>query len=450
MKAVIPFIYLILFCSVISCKKYLEEKSDKSLVVPEKISDFHALLDDAGSMNIQFTPSMPESSSDDFFLTEDSYASNNETSRQTYIWSVKEDNFTNDWSYSYHSVYNANLCLEGIKKISRTISNSTAWDNVKGSALFYRAYSYLNLAWEYAKAYDYATAEQDLGIVLRDGSDFNVKSTRSSVRETYDKIIGDTQGSISLLPSIPVNVLRPSKGSAYGLLARTYLSMREYDSAFKYADLSLQEKNTLLDYNDIDVSESSPFPRFDNPETVFYSSMNGDNYLHAPFQALVDTLLYASYENGDLRKQSFFDEVNGYHSFKGNYSKNPYEFFSGIATDEMILIRAECFARNDDLRDAENDLNLLLVKRFDKSIPFSPISFVNKEQAIDKILLERRKELLMRGLRWMDIKRLNKEGRNITIKRIIGNEVFVLEPNDDRYALPIPSDVIRITGMQQN
>lgn len=443
-------ICLILLCSSFSCKKYLEEKSDKSLVVPEKISDFQALLDDAGSMNLEVTPSMAESSSDDFFLTDDSYSSNNETSRQTYLWSVKEDNFTNDWSYSYHSVYNANLCLQGIEKISRTISNSTAWDNVKGSALFYRAYSYLNLAWEYAKAYDNATAERDLGIVLREGADFNVKSTRSSVKETYDKIISDTRESISLLPSTPLNILRPSKAAACGLLARAYLSMRKYDSAYKYADLSLKEKSILIDYNDIDVHESSPFPRFDNPETIFFSSMNGDNYLHAPFQALTDTLLYASYGDNDLRKQAFFDEVNGYHSFKGNYSKNPYEFFSGIASDETILIRAECLARNNNLHDAENDFNLLLSKRLNNLTPFTPISFADKAQALDHILLERRKELLMRGLRWMDIKRLNKEGRNIIIKRKIKNEIYILAPNDDKYALPIPSDIIRITGMEQN
>ena len=30
----------------LSCKKYLDEKSDKSLVIPQTINDFQGLLDD--------------------------------------------------------------------------------------------------------------------------------------------------------------------------------------------------------------------------------------------------------------------------------------------------------------------------------------------------------------------------------------------------------------------
>jgi starch-binding outer membrane protein, SusD/RagB family len=66
------------------------------------------------------------------------------------------------------------------------------------------------------------------------------------------------------------------------------------------------------------------------------------------------------------------------------------------------------------------------------------------------ILLERRKELLMRGLRWMDIKRLNKENRNLVLKRIAGSQVFMLLPNDKYYALPLPTDIILNSNLQQN
>jgi starch-binding outer membrane protein, SusD/RagB family len=63
---------------------------------------------------------------------------------------------------------------------------------------------------------------------------------------------------------------------------------------------------------------------------------------------------------------------------------------------------------------------------------------------------ERRKELTMRGLRWIDIKRLNKEGAGIVLKRLIGDKTYTLQPNDPRYALPLPADIILNTGMQQN
>jgi starch-binding outer membrane protein, SusD/RagB family len=56
----------------------------------------------------------------------------------------------------------------------------------------------------------------------------------------------------------------------------------------------------------------------------------------------------------------------------------------------------------------------------------------------------------MRGLRWIDIKRLNKEGAGIVLKRLIGDKTYTLQPNDPRYALPLPADIILNTGMQQN
>jgi hypothetical protein len=56
----------------------------------------------------------------------------------------------------------------------------------------------------------------------------------------------------------------------------------------------------------------------------------------------------------------------------------------------------------------------------------------------------------MRGLRWMDIKRLNKDGAKITLTRNVEGNTYTLPPNDLRYALPIPEEVISLTGMPQN
>lgn len=81
---------------------------------------------------------------------------------------------------------------------------------------------------------------------------------------------------------------------------------------------------------------------------------------------------------------------------------------------------------------------------------FIPFSANSRKEAIELILNERRKELIFRNLRWMDLKRLNKEGANITVTRILDNVKHTLIPNDNRYALPLPPDVINLSGMQQN
>jgi len=56
----------------------------------------------------------------------------------------------------------------------------------------------------------------------------------------------------------------------------------------------------------------------------------------------------------------------------------------------------------------------------------------------------------MRDLRWMDIKRLNKEGANISLRRTVNGITYSLQPNDNKFALPLPETIIRISGMTQN
>jgi hypothetical protein len=66
-------------------------------------------------------------------------------------------------------------------------------------------------------------------------------------------------------------------------------------------------------------------------------------------------------------------------------------------------------------------------------------TFLTKDEALKKVLIERRKELVWRaGLRWDDIRRLNKEGANISLRRKLGNETYVLKAGSPQFAFPIP------------
>ncbi len=124
--------------------------------------------------------------------------------------------------------------------------------------------------------------------------------------------------------------------------------------------------------------------------------------------------------------------------------------FSGLATDEMFLIKAECLARKGRITESMDLLNGLLIRRWNKTKVYVPYIATGSADALRIVLLERRKELMMRGLRWMDVKRLNKEGANITFTRTLNGKLYQLSPNDLRFALPIPEDVISLSGMEQN
>jgi tetratricopeptide (TPR) repeat protein len=433
-----------------SCKKYLDKKPDSSLTVPQTLDELQNLFNDADRMNFNLTPSLGETSADDYFLNQPTYDRLPDFMKNGYDWTLKIYKYGNDWSTSYLPVYNANYTLETLGKITKTATNKEQWDKVKGYALFTRAYSFLNLSWDYAKAYDKTTAATDLGIALRTTSDFNVPSKRANVEATYQQIIADAEEASLLLPNLSSNVLLPSKAAAYGLLARTFLSMGKFDSALTYSTLCLNIKSDLIDYNNVSLTSDVPFTNLNNAEIIYDTEMNTFNTQPYSFYGFVDTTLYSMYNDSDLRKTIYFRLDNGYYRFKGPYTANGLYLFTGIATDEIFLIRAECYARLGDIANAMKDLNTLMVKRWENTVPYPVISATDQADAVNKILSERRKELLFRGIRWSDIKRLNKVGGNIVPTRLINGKTLTLPPNDNRYALPLPFDIITSTGMPQN
>ncbi|MGJ7032308.1 RagB/SusD family nutrient uptake outer membrane protein [Niabella hirudinis] len=441
-----------------ACKKYLDQKPNLTQTTPTTLEDAQALLDYSSKMNISTTPSSIETAADDYFLPSEAYNAVPSYIQEGYVWQHYVYNDPNDWGYCYLPVYTANYCLEITQKEKLNENNQFLWKNVHGSALFYRAYYFLELLMAYSKAYNAQSAKTDLGIVLRQSSDFNVASFRSSVEDCYNFIVNDLKSALLELPDLPAHVLRPSKAAAYGLLARTYLLMNRFDSALQYADRSLAIKDSLIDYNmmpcstcDIRASLSAGSAIFKkyNKETIFYTDMNGNITAHDPSRALIDTILFNSYSNDDLRKKAFFAAKDGYYKFKGSYSQNLFINFTGITTAEMYLISAECYARTGNISRAWEQLNKLLQKRMSAG-SYTPEMDIDQTRTLNRILEERRKELLYRGLRWADIKRYNSMGANISLKRMVKNQTYTLNANANYFALPLPTDIVTISGIEQN
>src|SRR5690606_18477203 len=242
----------------------------------------------------------------------------------------------------------------------------------------------------------------------------------------------------------------PSKAAAFGALARANLIMGDYTQALSFAERCLQIKNTLLDYNALDIAAPRPFPVL-NDEVIFHSIILGTSGVHAQSRAFVDSTLIVKYERNDLRKDVFFQEDdNGYYRFKGSYDGENIALFGGLATDELYLIKAECLARFGRFQEAGDVLDQLLVKRWANG-HFSLGSQPRNEDLLEVIWEEREKELAFRGgIRWADLRRLSEEGYTKTIRREVGDEVFELSPNDKRYTFLLPLEVIEMSGLKQN
>jgi len=439
----------ILLLLLTGCKKYLDQKPDAKLQLPTTVISVQGLLDNESTFNTVF-PGSGEVSADNYYVTDATYnATSSQPLKNTYIWGddITGTDFPNGWSRCYDMVSICNVALESLDKIAPG-SNPAAWNNVKGSALFLRSRAFLTVTGYFTKAYDAATAGNDMGIPLRLSSDYNVVSTRSSLQAGYDQVTGDLKTAAPLLPVTPVHVLRPSRPAAYALLARTYLLMNNYDSALAYANRCLALNSTLMNYNTLLSSAAYPFPLY-NSEVIMHTIMSTPQIL-GNTRAIVDSALYKSYDASDLRKTLFFKaNTNGTMAFRGSYNQSA-ALFNGVATDEVYLVQAECLARTGKLSEAMTALNALLVTRW-KTNSFIPFSAADKKTALGIILAERRKELLFRDLRWMDLKRLNRETDwQVTLRRKLNGVDYTLPPEDNRYALPIPASVIAISGMAQN
>lgn len=439
-----------------SCKKdWLDAKPDKSLVVPTTLQDFQAILDNTDVFNTNY-PGLNEVSSDNYYVTFGNWQnSGSALERNSYTWSKElyaGETYNADWNNSYKRILYTNIAIEGVNKITSTNQNLNDWNNVKGTALFYRAFSYYNLSQLFCKPYEEISSTTDLGLPLRLSSDVNAKLQRSSIRETYDQILKDLNVAIGLLPESQIYLTRPSKNAVYALLARVYLGMRDYDKALEYAKLSLNKNSFLIDYNTLQEADNLSFPRF-NGEVIFHSEASNYTIIYRS-NFNVDTTLYRTYQNNDLRKSLFYTVSGADAIFRGNYSGSN-AFFNGLAVDEIMLIRAECYARKNMVNRAMEDINTLLKTRWKKNSDgtseYNELTASNSLEALKIILEERRKELPFRELRWTDLRRLNSDPNYaITIKRKINNQVYALSPNDPKYTLSIPPDEINLSDIVQN
>jgi hypothetical protein len=436
------------FClGLSSCKKQLDIKPTLSLLVPSTQADFQALMDNNNVLT-QVWPYAGTDAADDGFITDATWASVSVTNRNAYIWNrdVFNDLPRNDWSYSYAVVFYANIVLEGTSKYG---DGSQGWKNVLGQAAFFRGYAYYALAQEFCKSFDRATSGSDPGLVLRASSDLNAKSIRATVAQTYQQIVNDLTLAAAVLPVDVAAKTRPGRAAAFAMLSRTYLLMNNYDKAYIYADSALLLSGKLADYNLLTAGTSPSFKRF-NDEVIFHTIMFNATVMLAP-RYLVDTALYASYSSDDLRKKLFFKlaATKPYYNFNGSYDGTS-SLFNGLATDELYLARAEAGARLGKAEAALADLNLLRKNRY-QAAAYTPLVSTNAAEVLAWVLQERRKELVLRGQRWTDLRRLNgEEAFRKTVVKVVNGQRYELPPGDQRYVFPIPQQVIAETGIAQN
>lgn len=453
-------VIIIVLGIITGCEKKLELKPNSNVTLLSTEKDLEMVLDNTDRMNN--TLGLAHISADEYFIpnTQLWQSLRSNTMRNAPIWQADiyaaETNIP-DWTNPYASIYYCNNVLDILSK--QDIGNSPGKAVLKGWALFGRAYALHSLATTFCKAYEESTASTDLGLPLKLSANIDEILPRSSLQETYNQIISDVTASADLLQRdiIPGKRTRPSKVAAYALLSRVYLSMRSYGKAEIWADKALELYSVLTDFNTLSKLNNSF--TYDSEEIIYFTKqINTYSQLASANANLtygVDTNLIALYSPNDLRISIYFQKNSMNHYNVKRINSLSTAPFTGLATDEIILIKAECLARRNEYILSMQYLNQLLSKRWGPNEttpaqPFQNIIATSPAVALNHILTERRKALVWRSLRWSDLKRYNLESRNITIQRKLDDVIYTLEPNSNRYILPIPYDEIALSGIQQN
>ncbi len=447
-----------------SCgREFLDEKPVARQRVPSTLADYLGLMDNTGVMNAT-SHALGMMGSDEYFVADGVYGTfpvgvNYNYQKRAYTWEreIFEGNEVQllDWNEGYKRILWANLALEGAEKLKGQESEGEV-DLLRGIALFHRAWNYYNLAQLFCAVYDAATAGSEDGLPLRLESDLTLSVQRSSLEATYTQILKDLEDALPLLPDRTETNFRPGKAAVHALLSRVYLQMGVYDKAVAETNEALRLHDELLDFNAIEQKPGLTFPPHGqgNAEVVFMASFNVNNTYTRMISYIVvnpDTLLLDSYEEGDLRFPLFFKPSGVRYQYSGSYNGAALtNYFTGLAVDELYLTRAECAVRLGRLEQGLADLNWLRKHRFESG-SYTERSSTDADELLSWIIDERRKELVWRGTRWEDLRRLNKEPRfALTLTRVIAGETYTLPPGDNRYVWPIPVEAIEVGGYKQN
>lgn len=358
------------------------------------------------------------------------------------------------WNGTYEGIARANAVIKNVEEISEELISKETKTALSGQAYFLRALFYFNLA-VYFEDVPLITKPQ----ILEEA--FVAKNTNA---EVLTQIVADLKLAIDGLPDTQPAALYgyATKGAALGLLARVQLYQKEYAGEFGVLSLTQQIMDLGYDLNP-DYAELFTQAGENSPEVVFAirflrgdDTNNGETFSatfpgtpkvdQRPMPNLVNDYYCTDglpvttsplfnadnqSENRDPRAlatiyfkdDQFLDEP--VRIFPGNgptkYGMRKYirrgpdaegnsvfgqgsQDFYFMRYADVLLMRAEAMAETGDVAAATELVNQVRARVNMPSVE-DVEGMVNQSQMIDIVRHERRVELALEGLRFMDLKR---------------------------------------------
>lgn len=357
----------------------------------------------------------------------------------------------NKWTSSYNIIARANQILAQIDAAS---FDNTAKNNIRGQALFLRAFSYYELVQYFG--------DVPLHLVPTQGVE-DAALAKTAKAGVYTQIIADAKEAATLLPLKSVQEKgRVSSGTAKTLLGYVYMTLKQYgDAATVLKEITGSNQYTLLtDYaavfalNNKNSSESvfevqyiqgslglqSNFAYLFIPgltNTTPITGVVGNNQIIGGWNTPTRDLIN-SYEANDKRKDAsiaYYTDAGGvtypyvkkYLHTHANYN-NTDDNWPVYRYSDVLLLLAEALNEQNKSSEALAPLNLVR-----KRAGLTDVTTTSQTELRDIISKERRLELAFENHRWLDLVRT---GKAIEVMTAYGAKV---KANPQAYYYPAGS-----------
>lgn len=325
------------------------------------------------------------------------------------------DGVSTFWSYPYQAIRNANNIVAFTEKYTATDSEKTQSNNIRGQALTMRAMSHFDLVKIYGMPYTKDNGAS-LGVpVVTENLANDAKPARNTVAEVYAQIIKDLEDASGLI-SKKRNDGQLNWFATRLLLARAYLYKGDNAKAYEVSSDLLKQ------------AEGTSFKLFANGEyAAAWKQQTGSEYFYVIYNSseeISDSKEFLSY----LMHRSGYDDISLSTDYMDllledendvrikiieRYAKNRDYLQKYVSPDykvsnmpilrisEAYLIAAEAAVKLGDKENAAGYLNAIVSRANpEKSVDAADVT-------LERVLIERRKELVGEGHRLYDAMRNN-------------------------------------------
>ncbi len=356
------------------------------------------------------------------------------------------------WSLRYKVIRDCSFVIE--KSNQYKSENESKAAVLRGQALGLRALVYSDLVNRFAQSYNFTNGGTHPGVPYITISDREPRVSRQSVSEVYDGMIKDLTEAINFLENASLSNDFMNVNSARALLARIYLFKEDYLNTKNLA------RQVLLKVPMMTSGYPEKLYTASDSEALFHMQPGSTSTYGAFFIGYGTGFesYYASNDIANLLTADLNDKRNAWVSKSPNndwlITKFPQaatgllpfpqgdHYQTVIRSSEMCLTAAEAYAKLGNVDSARFYLDAIRLR----ANPGSGPSSESGTALLEKIYVERRKELAFEGLRLYDLLRWKKP-----VTRSDGPIGATLLPYPSNKAIsPIPQQDVELSGLTQN